>query len=182
MKTCECCRTSIADNEHQCSYCHFDLPSILSIHDKAKTEAVLKEEGAKHREEILEKITQISLKAEEFKWNPSTGIYTSKDKKELFPWNLNGIKCGGHNPVYSESWLAHVAGKADITVEYSFENKKKSVSVALNLPQGEEGLWHLGLHINDFLELEVLLGIKPVNEKRFSKEDVLCTTKLKLYS
>lgn len=182
MSICKCCGHY---NEGQlCEICGFIESSFSDIASSESNtlEQLISEhkKSEEYRETVLSH-TYISIKANCYRWNATVNQYEEqKGHVELFDPKLNGTACYVQ-PVFSKEWIAHSDGKNDIKVEYTFGKTKKQASVQAQF-EPKEGIWYLGLHIDESLQLEVLLGVMPVGGNRITETKKLCTVDLDFHT
>ncbi len=172
MGKCKCCGHN---NEGQlCEYCGFIEPSFSDIaSSESNTLDLLIAEHKKSKEyrETVLSHTSISIMANRYQWNPTTNQYEQKGSIELYDPKPDGTTCFAQT-VYSKEWIAHFEGKAEVKVHYSFGNQSKDTSAKLNLSP-QEGIWYLGLHINESLQLEIWLRVKSVDGNQIVQDKLL---------
>ena len=149
---CKVCNTEL-NADYVCPYCGYD-DAILTMD---------LDYSAEHKNGLLKKIEKISISADIFKYNESKNILEKTGTRSLFKQDLDGLTCY-KGIAKSDEWIAHFDGSAYITVNYTFGGTKKSVTTSIT-PDAGEGLWYLGLHINEELRLEVGLCVVPVSGK-----------------
>jgi hypothetical protein len=163
--------------------CRFIEPSYSDVvsSEKNTVEVSISEHKKSHsyRDAVLSH-TVFSIKANVYQWSDVSNRYEKQKDVELFDSNLNGTDYF-NAPVFSKEWIAHSEGKADIKVEYTFGNAKKQAVAQVEL-ELKEGIWYLGLHINESLQLEVLLGVMPVGGRRVTESRRLCTVNLDFHT
>ena len=168
---CNVCGTCIG--LEKCSYCGYINPDVLANENISD---YVKRDAAKYRQDTLSKLRCLSIRANVYQWNAAANQYKQKGDVELFDSKLNGTDCF-KAPKFSKEWIAHTEGQANITVEYTFGSTPKRVTAKVQF-EPKEGIWYLGLHINESLRLEILLGVKPVDGDSITETKKLCTLDL----
>lgn len=168
---CRVCQTPLNQKYGNCPYCGYS--NRLNF-------TVSADDSDDYRSDCLNKINGLSIKANVYQWNATSNQYEEKGSVELFDPNLNGADYF-NAPVFSKEWIAHFEGQADIVVEYTFGGSKRRVPARVQV-EPKEGIWHLGLHINEALRLEILRRVMSVNENSVIETSTLCIVDLNLHT
>ena len=166
---CRVCRTALTQKYSKCPYCGYGNKVILTVSN---------DDSEAYRQEILEKIKDISVTAERFRFSENKKGFEHIGSRSLFDSGLDGVKCS-QNTVLSKEKLSHFDSEAKLMANYVFAGKKKSVQVRI-APRQNEGYWYLCLRINEKLKLEIGLYTTPINGKGNPRSELLAEVDLNL--
>ena len=167
MIKCKVCKTELTA-DYYCPYCGYDAASLTSDADYSE----------EYKTEILQKLKDITISADTYKYNETKNSFEKIGSKSLFSAGIDGIRCS-KSIVKSDEWIAHFDGEAELTVTYVFGGRKKTVKAKI-APGDHEGIWYLGLRINENLRLEIGLCVVPVDGKASPKSYLLNSAELDL--
>lgn len=179
---CKFCGKETETQYHE--YCHFFNVYNFGGEDEDRAAIEAHKKSPEYRSSqmyhdvTLQAIKNISVNANMFEYNENVTGFEKKGETSLFDADLDGTRCS-EGIVKSNKWIAHFDRSTDVTVDYTFEGKKKSV-VAQISPPAKEGLWYLGIHINNDFKLDISLCIVPVGKTGISESVPLATVDLDL--
>jgi hypothetical protein len=148
---CNVCGTELT-KEYYCPYCGYDGAILTKESDYSED----------YRNQLLNKIRNIALLADSFVYDTGSNVFEKDESCNLFKDDLHGTECYCRT-CKSRTWVAHLEGKIRVTITYSFGNRKKELKTTIDLEK-MEGIWFLGVRINQELRLELeLCVLSPLN-------------------
>lgn len=151
VEKCKACLRIIAGSE--CKYCGFIcVESLDDYGDQLESERV-----AQYRAGLLEKITDFSINAYTYKWNPTT---SKLDSGRACIKIAGAVKCFDEIVWSSESFgqnLDEDHQERPVTISYKFDGKEKELNVKLKTIKCND-FWKLGVMINQDLTVSFSIG------------------------
>ena len=149
---CKCCGQVYAGEN--CPRCGFAAIFDEDPANQAHIEAL----ASKHRTEVLEEITDISIMCYQYKWDPDTGRFDNIAAKE--ERLCTGLEC--YDQIYwSALRFAQLPADTNevlnLRLSYRYQGVKRSYYC--NVPVGRsDGFWRLGVRIDAAMSLQLFLG------------------------
>lgn len=150
-RKCKVCTRDIIGSK--CGYCNYTNVEVL---DNSGSEVEL-ERTANYKAELLTRITDFSINAYTYKWNPIT---SKLDSGRACIKIADTIKCFDEIMWSTESFGQNLDEKQQerpVTISYKFDGKEKELNVKLRLIKCND-FWKLGVMINQDLTVSFSLG------------------------
>ena len=170
---CSCCGNEITGES--CDYCGMIVPSTTFMRGEPENNPLLKTYAEKYRNSRLESLRNFSVTADVFRIDKEKGRIPDSGIN-LFE-NTGDGRSFRNNIVWSEEWIANpdalgITGvPARVSVSYELNGVRKESVFTLTCRSAEGVECHLGLMIDDSMQLNLLLG---------SEEKILAHDRVKL--
>lgn len=175
---CNCCGRKI--DGQMCDYCGFinTNTAFLDFESAANELNSRGKQGNKdvdeHRKTLLSKIRHLNVTANAYKYDSDKEEFVQSDSLNLFDDNKTGIHYFGKT-VWSKEWIANpsaldlVGKKQTIPFSYTFSGITHNGEFVIESKDAEGVECHLGLMIDDNLNLNLFLG----NHNEILAQDVV---------
>lgn len=162
---CRVCDTELSEAYGICPYCGYRNVALMNP---------FSDDSSNYRDTLLRNIKRITAMANCFRYDKGKKEFKQESENSLFEKPFEGADCYKRS-VYSDRCLAHFEGTADLTISYEYGGKKHNVTVPVHFDE-QEGLWRLGLQINNRIRLEVWRLVDPLqNSGQKRKQSCLGT-------
>lgn len=145
---CRVCSTELRGKHTDCPYCGYGNAVVFTLSG---------DDSPQYRKKLLSSLQNISVQGKKFQYHAEQKVFREIPGGAIFREGLSGTDCAG-SIVLSSEWIAHLEGPTDLRITYEVGGKKKETVVPVSLSD-REGLWYLGLRINQDLRLELYLNI-----------------------
>ena len=159
---CACCHNEFDEfkTNHKCDYCGFlNMDSL--IHEQSTNLSNYR--ATEYRENILYCFYDLSITASSYRFNTDKESFDQEKNVELFDKKKTGSYYFG-KIVWSEDWIANpsaldfVGKKQTIPFSYTFSGITHNGEFVIESKDAEGVECHLGLMIDDNLNLNLFLG------------------------
>lgn len=159
MKVCSCCGHIWEDGRicPRCGFFHQTQVGELNKDQLSEREKDIEE----YRINLLENITNLSLKVYSYCWNEDSVKYVQSSDPMYRIISESGKDIFGENIVWTKQEFGQFFtgndNKSTIELGYIFDGANKQLKCEIT-PVECDDFWHVGLRITDQLELIVFLG------------------------
>ena len=151
MNKCRVCEMKLNHKYCVCTYCGYDNHPILTLDA---------EDFDGYREAILKDLTDFRITTYEYKYDSDKSEFEAP-KKTSYSIAKTGTDCYGRLIwTQGDNWVAHPQEdnvKGEIEITYKYKNQPKKFITPIKL-KALEGVWYVGLIIEDNLHLSVFIG------------------------